>query len=164
MKNWLIEKGIPFSDRLLKPEIYSIIKQNKPPKVYAIDKIIESKGHMVVRLPPYHCDLNPIEMVWGITKGSVAKNNTTFKLEDIKEHIINALNEIPEATFKKTFEHTLKIEKSYWDSDGLDICPIVQPITINAASASVDSCSSSSSSYSSSSASSSEYSDSDSDE
>ena len=51
MKNWLIEKGIPFSDTLLKPEIYSIIKQNKPPKVYAIDKIIESKGHMVVRLP-----------------------------------------------------------------------------------------------------------------
>ena len=98
-------------------------------------------------------------------KEGKTQNNTTFKLEDIKEHVINALNEIPEATFKKTFEHTLKIEKSYWDSDGLDICPIVQPITINAASASVDSCSSSSSSYSSSSSSSSsEYSDSDSDE
>lgn len=31
---------------------------------YKIDKIVREHGHTIVRLPPYQCDLNPIELVW----------------------------------------------------------------------------------------------------
>lgn len=29
----------------------------------------------VVRLPTYHCDLNPIELIWGIAKHKIASVN-----------------------------------------------------------------------------------------
>src|SRR5277367_6580138 len=47
---------------------------------YEIDEIAKAAGHKVLRLPPYHCELNPIEMAWAQVKGYIARNNTTYKL------------------------------------------------------------------------------------
>ena len=30
-------------------------------------------GHKVIRLPPYHCELNPIELAWAAEKNFAAK-------------------------------------------------------------------------------------------
>ena len=46
-----------------------------------IGDIAEKKGHAVLRLPPYHCMLNPIELIWSQVKWYVAQNN---KLMDVK--------------------------------------------------------------------------------
>jgi hypothetical protein len=42
-------------------------------------------GHEVIRTPVRHYELNPIELIWAQVKGFVAKNNTTFRLKDVKE-------------------------------------------------------------------------------
>ena len=44
---------------------------------YRVDELAREKGHEVIRLPPYHCDLNPIEKVWAYEKGYVARHNWT---------------------------------------------------------------------------------------
>lgn len=31
---WLREKKIPFHDKMLKPELYELVKKHRPPKVY----------------------------------------------------------------------------------------------------------------------------------
>ena len=36
--------------------------------VYEIVKLYQDHGHAVVWTPPYHCEYNPIELVWGISK------------------------------------------------------------------------------------------------
>lgn len=46
---------------------------------YATDTYAREKNIEVLRLPPYHCKLNPIEMIWGQVKGYVAGENKTFK-------------------------------------------------------------------------------------
>lgn len=33
-----------------------------------MDDLAEQYGHKVLRLPPYHCIFNPIELIWGIAK------------------------------------------------------------------------------------------------
>ena len=66
---------------MLKPDLYEIIKQNKPAKIFVVDEMIKKEGHSVVRLPPYHCNLNPIENIWALMKRDVAANNTTFTLK-----------------------------------------------------------------------------------
>jgi transposase len=33
-------------------------------KKYYVDTIAQQNGHVVLRLPPYYCVLNPIELVW----------------------------------------------------------------------------------------------------
>jgi hypothetical protein len=54
---------IPFDGKMKKTELYEIIKLKKPEPVYKTDEFLRGKGHDVLRLPPYHCEFNPIEMV-----------------------------------------------------------------------------------------------------
>ncbi|XP_050503470.1 uncharacterized protein LOC126882545 [Diabrotica virgifera virgifera] len=52
MQQWLTTRNISFTDDMLKFELYDIIKLHKPLfKTYEIDKILEDKGHSVLRLP-----------------------------------------------------------------------------------------------------------------
>ncbi|KAM7295700.1 uncharacterized protein ISCGN_020973 [Ixodes scapularis] len=37
----------------------------------------------VVRLPPYHCEINPIELIWAQIKTGVAARSKTFKIVDV---------------------------------------------------------------------------------
>nr|CAH7729963.1 unnamed protein product [Callosobruchus chinensis] len=41
-------------------------------------------GFTVLRLPPYHCELNSIELVWAQVKNEVERKNTTLKLAYIR--------------------------------------------------------------------------------
>jgi len=64
MKDWLQKNKISFSSTLKKKDIWQIIKGQKSNfEHYVIDKIARNNGHEILRLPPYHCDLNPIELV-----------------------------------------------------------------------------------------------------
>ena len=44
--------------------------------VYAVDKLAKTAGHEVLHLPPYHCELNPIELAWVQVQGYVMKKIT----------------------------------------------------------------------------------------
>ena len=50
--------------KALKPELWQLArdKASQEPK-YEVDDLIRSYGHVVLRLPPYHCELNPIERI-----------------------------------------------------------------------------------------------------
>jgi len=59
---------------MFKNELLNLVARNKPPKKYLVDDLAEQYGHKVLRLPPYHCIFNPIELVWGIAKNYYNKN------------------------------------------------------------------------------------------
>ena len=66
MLSWLDERGIWYSSDITKAELYDLIKMHKPQyETFAIDRLLADHGHTVLRLPPYHPDLNPIEKMWG---------------------------------------------------------------------------------------------------
>ena len=138
MKEWLRGKNIPFNEGLLKAEIYELIKHHKPSKEYVVDRKIEAAGHMVLRLPPYHCDLNPIENIWGIIKNEVAMNNTSFKLADMKVLTDQAIKNVDPTIIKNTMEHVKKTEERYWKNDGLSLSPVIENFSINIAESSSD--------------------------
>ena len=49
MINWLKNHNIPCSPSMLKPELYALIKQNKPTyKTFKIDAILANQGHSVL--------------------------------------------------------------------------------------------------------------------
>ncbi|KOB69937.1 Uncharacterized protein OBRU01_13237, partial [Operophtera brumata] len=49
----------------------------KPSKLrYVIYELALEHGHKVIRLPPYHCQYNAIELIWAQIKGHAARNNT----------------------------------------------------------------------------------------
>lgn len=123
MQEWLNKNNISYSKSLKKPELYNIIKMYKPRNIkYRIDNLAKQHGHEILRLPPYHCDLNPEELIWANIKKYVANHNKNFNMTTIQQLFDDALNQISQDDWKSAIRHVEDIEKSYWKND--NICDI----------------------------------------
>ena len=111
IKQWLERKGIEVPDGLMKVELMDLVTRHitAADTNYVIDKIASDHGHKVVRLPPYHCHYNPIELIWAQLKGFVAKRNT-FKIADLKMLIQDAIDSITVENWRNVVEHTEKLQ------------------------------------------------------
>lgn len=69
LQKWLDNNEIPWSQDLLKAELYALCKLHQPKHEYKIDKIAEAAGHTILRTPQNHPKLQPIEVCWGVIAG-----------------------------------------------------------------------------------------------
>lgn len=121
MATWLQEKGVCYPEDLRKPELYNLVKLHKPPHpTYVIDSKAAEMGHNVIRLPPYHCQYNPIEMVWAYIKSYVNERNHTFKLKDVEKLFNDAVTAVTPDLWDRYVNHTKKTIDEEWKSEGLD--------------------------------------------
>jgi transposase len=61
---WLENKGEVINHSMVIPQLLLRVKRLKPlHKKYVIDELVKANNHTILRLPPYHCELNPIELV-----------------------------------------------------------------------------------------------------
>ena len=79
---------------------------------------------MVLRLPPYHCELNPTELAWAVEKNYVAAENKEMTLCWVDGLFIKNRSELPGEFWKNCVEHVKKLrgareekEESYIESD-----------------------------------------------
>lgn len=131
MREWLRARNIPFTNDMLKIDLYSLIKVHKPQyKTYEIDRIMAAHGHTVVRLPPYHPDLNPIELVWAALKQYVAERNIDFTLKTVDRLCDEFFNTFSENEWKKRCEHAQDCERFFLEKEpALDL--VVDEVIIN---------------------------------
>ncbi|CAG4974205.1 unnamed protein product [Colias eurytheme] len=108
MIKWLQANNIEFTVHNTKPELYLLIKNHKVPKKYIMDKLAEH-GHEVVRLPPYNCDLNPIEYIWNLVKQRVSDKNVEQLESRIETITLEALQSITPDDWKKEVNHVKKL-------------------------------------------------------
>ncbi|KAF1756464.1 hypothetical protein GCK72_012917 [Caenorhabditis remanei] len=81
-------------------------------KRYYVDEYAESLGVKIVRLPPYHCQFSPIELVWNQLKTHLrSAGKTTDKLEVVAERAKTWLKNTNESQIAWTYEHILEIEE-----------------------------------------------------
>ncbi|KAH9078621.1 hypothetical protein Ae201684P_019700 [Aphanomyces euteiches] len=64
IQDWLRASSIDFEARLTKAELLLIARANRPPPKYATQVIATTHGHTLLYTPPYHPELQPIELVW----------------------------------------------------------------------------------------------------
>ncbi|XP_054718492.1 uncharacterized protein LOC129227896 [Uloborus diversus] len=117
--DWLKSKNI-ISDEgdLLIAELLNLVKADKSRfEKFAINEIASHNNVTILKLPPYHAELNPIELIWSQVKGFVAKENKTFKIADVEELCRRSIGEIGAEQWKRCIEHTEKIEKQMRDLD-----------------------------------------------
>ena len=68
-QSWLTENKISFKQDALRSELWTLCKKYRTDKASkGIDNIAKRYGHEVIPLPPYHCDLNAIELIWADEK------------------------------------------------------------------------------------------------
>lgn len=70
-------------------------------------------------MPPYHCELNPIELVWGQVKGSIAGANKTFKLAKVELLTPGAPQQVTPDDWKAYARHIVDVEDKMWEADCL---------------------------------------------
>lgn len=101
-------------------ELLELVAKGRSPRtgldVYRIDSITEQHGH-ILRLPPYHCQLNPMELVWSWVKRLAASLNTTFELKDV-EALLPAAKATPD-NWVAYVKYNLTAEKRMWELYGL---------------------------------------------
>lgn len=85
LRVWLQTRGIPFDQSMLRAELLLLCRQHKVAPQYVFDKLLIDHGHKVIRIPPYHSDLNPIELVWGRIKDHACQRMTHFSVAEAKE-------------------------------------------------------------------------------
>lgn len=120
MLEWLAEKGIAFLPTMLKPELYSLVLQHKSKyKMFKIDALLAEHGHSVLRLPPYHPDLNPIEMIWCCLKQKVGKRNVSFSMTAIQQMVKEVCENITRDNWLSRVNHVKKNEQIYRDMEPL---------------------------------------------
>ncbi|XP_030757761.1 uncharacterized protein LOC115883532 [Sitophilus oryzae] len=130
--NFLQEKGIQSPPLAMKDQVWNIVKQNVAPKKYKLDELANEKGHRVLRLPPYHCQYNPIEMVW-----SECKRYYDAKISAIhpvtSDAVLGlwkeALKKVTPEKWKNYIRHTNSIIDKAWAQEQLidasDILPVI---------------------------------------
>ncbi|KAF8789729.1 Retrovirus-related Pol polyprotein type-1 like protein [Argiope bruennichi] len=90
-------------------------------KKYFINEILKEHGRVVLRLPAYHCDLNPIELIWADIKRYVRERNATadMSLQRLENLASEAITNIGNMRWEKHCKHIEHIEKKYWETDSI---------------------------------------------
>lgn len=120
MITWLVQRNIQHDAKQTKPELYNIIKQNKSKKLqYVLDTEMAKHGHRVLRLPPYHPELNPIELIWAQVKNWVATKNLSYKLNDVIQLACEKFAMITPDEWANVCLHVDKIVAEYMEKEHL---------------------------------------------
>lgn len=120
MVNWLRDRNIAYDASSTKPELYNLIKQYKGKCVqYVLDTELRKHGHCVLRLPPYHPELNPIEKIWALMKNWVAARNITFKINDIIELAEQKFSRVSPEDWSNVCSHVDAVVQQYIQKENL---------------------------------------------
>lgn len=118
--NWLKTENQNPSPNMLKSELLSMARSLKKPKIYAVDEILREHGHEVLRLPPYHCQFNAIELIWAGAKSHYEKHvGDGLNANQVEMIWQDALDHITEEYWRKSVEHTEKLIRDWWDRERL---------------------------------------------
>ncbi|XP_026822882.1 uncharacterized protein LOC113560942 [Rhopalosiphum maidis] len=132
---WLEDKGKVIDRPMVITELLDMVKQIKPRyDKYVIDELAQTHNRTILRLPPYHCELNPIELAWSSVKNYVKMNNITYKLPDVKKLLLEGIERVDDTMWKNFIEHTKAEEENFYKIDFIVdemLSTEVQPVRIN---------------------------------
>ncbi|WP_457551843.1 hypothetical protein [Desulfobacula sp.] len=116
IKDWLEQNKIYCRNDCLKPELVEVLKKVVSEPIYAIDEIAASFGHKVLRTPPYHPELQPIETCWGVTKNHVGRH-CDFTVKNLIKQLDNGFNKVTAKTCEKIIAKVRNVEDDFWTAD-----------------------------------------------
>ena len=73
LKQYLDLKGVPYGPRFTKPMLQELVRAEKAKEKPQTVLAAEALGHEVLFTPPYHSDLQPIELLWAKLKGNIGR-------------------------------------------------------------------------------------------
>lgn len=81
---------------------------------YMVDEMAKSQGHEVLRLPPYHCMFNPIELLWAYQKREARSQSTIRSVKEATTMCQDVFKKIPGDNLNNYFRNVQEAEEKYW--------------------------------------------------
>ena len=116
IRSWLERNHFPVKDDCLKAELVEILTKVGPQPTYVLDEIASEQGHEVLRTPPYHPELQPIETCWGIVKNEIARN-CDFTMDNLILQLESAFDKITAKTCAGLIKKIRDVEDTFWRDD-----------------------------------------------
>jgi transposase len=113
-------KKVTFDERLTAVELKAMVREHiKLHEKIEIVRLSEEAGHKVLFTPPYHSDLQPIELIWAHIKDRVArKYSRASTLALVFERLQLEFQELStngEETVNSAIEHCVKVAHDFYD-------------------------------------------------
>jgi len=116
IRSWLEKNNFPVKEDCLKAELVDIMIRLVPQPTYALDEIANKQGHEILRTPPYHPELQPIETCWGIVKNEIARN-CDFTMNNLIHQLENAFGKVTPKTCIGLINKARDVEDNFWRDD-----------------------------------------------
>jgi len=118
--DWLESKGEIVTHPVVKIDLLKKVRKlKKQYDKYVIDEYAKDNQKLVLRLPPYHCELNPIELAWASVKSYIRTHNTTSKLKDVLELLKKGVDNVTPEMWTNFIGHVIKVEEKCWNIENL---------------------------------------------
>jgi len=116
LRSWLSHNGYPWREDMLKPELLELCVRLAPIPEYRLDKLAKEHDISILRTPPYHPELQPIETCWAVVKNYMA-NNCDFSMSGLRKRLPEAFSQVTRSTVKEIIAKVVEQEDRYWIED-----------------------------------------------
>jgi len=120
LRRWLTRNSYPWQEDMLKSELMELCARFAPVPEYQLDILATEHEMSILRTPPYHPELQPIETCWAVVKNYMA-DNCDFTMKGLHERLPEAFEKVTPRTCQEIIAKVIEQEDNYWiEDDKLD--------------------------------------------
>jgi len=117
---WFEDKGIVFDRPMVKCQLIEKVRQIRITYDNYRRSVQEAINHNkpVLRLPPYHCELNPMHLAWTVVVNYARmKNCTSSKLDDVRQLLNDGVKLVTPEKWANYVHYSILQEEKLWSLD-----------------------------------------------
>lgn len=116
LKSWLTMNNYPWCEDMLKSELLDLCIRLAPVPEFRLDQLAAKYDVSIVRTPPYHPELQPIETCWAVVKNYMA-DNCDFTMEGMRKKLPEAFSKVTTMTCQEIIQKVKDQEDKFWYED-----------------------------------------------
>jgi transposase len=116
LRRWLTRNSHPWREDMLKSELMELCTRFAPVPEYQLDILAAEHKMSILRTPPYHPELQPIETCWAVVKNYMA-DNCDFTMKGLRERLPKGFAKVTSRTCQKIITEVVEQEDNYWTED-----------------------------------------------
>lgn len=116
LRSWLTHNGYPWREDMLKAELFKLCARLAPEPEFRLDRLAAEHGFTILRTPPYHPELQPIETCWAVVKNYMA-DNCNFTMVGLRGKLPEAFAKVTSRTCQEILTNVIEQEEKYWSED-----------------------------------------------
>jgi transposase len=116
LRQWLTHNSYPWREDMLKSELMELCTRFAPAPEYQLDILAAEHEMSILRTPPYHPELQPIETCWAVVKNYMA-DNCDFTMKGLRERLPEGFTKVTPHTCQGIIAKVIEQEENYWTED-----------------------------------------------